>query len=123
MSFDVLRNLKVSNYRKKNKTNKKETERENNVMNVMKVEYEEITCHIDENFVPFKTDGKCMICEEKTATNISENYLDIYIEYNNGGGCDAVSLAMCDSCIHKHTEKVLSARKNKESVIVYCINH
>ena len=28
MSFDVLRNLKVRNYRKKNKTNKKETERE-----------------------------------------------------------------------------------------------
>ena len=127
MSYDVLRDLKTKNYRKK--TNKKQQRQTKEINkrceddNIMRVECEEITCSLDEKFVPFETDGKCMICQKNTATKISEHYLDIYIEYNNGGGCDAVLLGICDSCFQKHTEKVLSARNNKESCIVYYINH
>jgi hypothetical protein len=126
MSFDVLRNLKHRNRKKKlnKKKNKKKNKRENVkkkevvTSNTMKVEYETIYCGLDEKFIPFKGDEKCLVCEE-SAVFVSENYLEVDICYNNGGGCDVTELGFCTSYYKQHIMKVNSDRNNKELQIIY----
>ena len=72
----------------------------------MKLEFETIYCDIDEKFIPFEGDLKCLSCLNKNASKISENYLEVDICYDNGGGCDVTKLYFCDLCYEKHVRKV-----------------
>lgn len=76
----------------------------------MKLEFETVYCGVDEKFIPFEGDVECLCCLKKKAVKITENYLEVDICYDNGGGSDVTKLYFCDLCYEKHVEKVKIAK-------------
>lgn len=96
----------------------------------MKLESETIYCGLDEKFIPIDQDLECLSCTKEKAVKISENYLEVDISYDNGGGSDVTKLYFCDLCYEKHVQKVKIAKgeeiktkkrffRNGEDQIIY----
>ncbi len=80
----------------------------------MKLESETIYCNFDEKFIPIDEDVECLSCTKEKAVKVSENYLEVDISYDNGGGSDVTKLYFCDSCYEKHVEKVKAAKEEQK---------
>ncbi len=79
----------------------------------MKLESETIYCDFDEKFIPIDEDVECLSCTKEKAVKVSENYLEVDISYDNGGGSDVTKLYFCDLCYEKHVEKVKAAKEEQ----------
>jgi len=81
--------------------------------------FETITCGVGENFIDVCDPlCKCMFCKNG-AVKRSEDYLDVYLEYDGGGGWDATYLFVCRFCYDKHKIGVNKAKKEQQSSVVY----